>query len=109
MQHAGDVPALRSTRTLDALEAARGEGLIGEQDATELATAWRLATAIRNAVMLVRGRASDMVPSDMRDLRAVAFVLGYPADDSGRLLEDYRRVTRRSRQVFERLFYGEGA
>jgi hypothetical protein len=27
--------------------------------------------------------------------------------DSGRLLEDYMRVTRRARLVFERLFYGE--
>ncbi len=106
MQHADRVPGLRTTRTLDALEAARSADLISDGDAAELAASWRLATAIRNAIMLVRGRASDMVPVDVRELRAIAFVLGYPVDDSGRMLEDYRRITRRARQVFERLFYG---
>jgi [glutamine synthetase] adenylyltransferase / [glutamine synthetase]-adenylyl-L-tyrosine phosphorylase len=106
MRHSADVPSLRTTRTLAALEAARAAGLIVDRDADELAAAWRMATAIRNAVMLVRGRPSDMVPVDVRELRAVAFVLGYRLDQSGRMLEDYRRVTRRARLVFERLFYG---
>ena len=97
---------MRTTSTLDALEAARQAGLITDRDAAELATAWRMATAIRNAVMLVRGRPSDMVPIDVRELRAVAFVLGYPVGESGRMIDDYRRITRRARLVFERLFYG---
>ena len=106
MRHGSQVPALRTTRTLDALEAARQAGLIEVADAEHLATSWRLATAIRNAIMLVRGRASDMIPTDVQDLGAVAFVLGYPADGSGRLLEDYRRTTRLARRVFDRIFYG---
>ena len=107
MQHAADVPTLRTTRTLAALEAARAAGLLADDDAAALTESWRLATSIRNAVMLVRGRASDMVPVDVRDLSAVAFVLGYPPGSSGRLLEDYLRVTRRARLVFERLFYAD--
>ena len=106
MQHADRVPGLRTTRTLDALEAAREAGLVVDRDAGELAAAWRSATAIRNAVTLVRARPSDMVPADVRELRAVAYVLGYPIGESGRMLDDYRRVTRRARQVFDRLFYG---
>jgi glutamate-ammonia-ligase adenylyltransferase len=107
MRHAAEVPGLRTTRTLDALEAARGAGLLADADAAELSASWRLATAIRNAVMLVRGQASDLVPTDVRELRAVAYVVGYPLSDSGRLVEDYLRLTRRARLVFERLFYGE--
>ena len=107
LEHADHVPGLRTSRTLDALEAARKGGLVIDHDAEVLAAAWRMATAVRNAVMLVRGRPSDMVPVDVRELRAVAFVLGYPVDQPGRMLDDYRRVTRRARQVFERLFYGE--
>ncbi len=107
LEHAGRVPGLRTPRTLDALEAARTSGLIVDHDADELAAAWRMATSVRNAVMLVRGRPSDMVPVDVQELRVVAFVLGYPVDQSGRMLDDYRRVTRRARLVFERLFYGE--
>ena len=106
MQHAGQVAGLRTTRTLAALQAAQEAGLIARPDAEALAHAWRLATAIRDSIMLVKGHASDMVPTDVRDLRAIAYVLGYPADDPGRLLEDYRRITRRARAVFERLFYG---
>jgi [glutamine synthetase] adenylyltransferase / [glutamine synthetase]-adenylyl-L-tyrosine phosphorylase len=106
MRHSAEVPTLRTTSTLEALEAARQAGLIVDRDAAELAAAWRMATAIRNAVMLVRGRPSDMVPVDVRDLRAVAFVLGYPVGESGRMIDDYRRITRRARLVVERLFYG---
>jgi glutamate-ammonia-ligase adenylyltransferase len=105
LRHGADLPRLRTTRTLLALEEAREAGLIVDADARQLAESWRLATAIRNAVMLVRGRASDMVPTDVSELRAVAYVLGYTTDGSGRLLEDYRRTTRLARKVFERLFY----
>lgn len=106
MWHAADVPSLHTTRTLDALEAAREAGLLSNVDAGELMESWRFATAIRNAVMLARGMPSDLVPNDVRELRAVAFMLGYPIADSGRLVEDYLRVTRRARVVFERIFYG---
>ena len=106
LEHADEVAGLRTSRTIPALHAALGAGLIGVKDATELAGAWQMATSIRNAVTLVRGRPSDQVPSDVRDLRAVAYVLGYPIEQTGRMLDDYRRTTRRARQVMERLFYG---
>jgi glutamate-ammonia-ligase adenylyltransferase len=32
-------------------------------------------------------------------------VLGYPPGESGALLDDYRRITRRARGVVERVFY----
>jgi glutamate-ammonia-ligase adenylyltransferase len=38
----------------------------------------------------------------------VGHVLGYPLEGSSVLLDDYRRVTRRARQVMERLFYDLG-
>lgn len=106
MQHAHAVPHLRTTQTLAALDAAVDAGLVDGTDAAALRNAWRMATAVRNATVLVRDRGSDLVPTDTTELRAIAFALGYPLDDPGRLLEDYRRATRRARQVFERLFYG---
>jgi len=107
MQHAAEVPGLRTAQTIAALHAARDAGLLAESDSRELIASWRSATAMRNAIMLVRGHASDMVPVDVRELRAVAFVLGYPPAEAGRLLEDYLRITRRARAVFERIFYGD--
>ncbi|WP_026405679.1 bifunctional [glutamine synthetase] adenylyltransferase/[glutamine synthetase]-adenylyl-L-tyrosine phosphorylase [Actinomadura rifamycini] len=105
LQHAHDVPELRTTRTLAALDAAVGADLLDPADADVLAAAWKLATRIRGAVMLVRGRASDLLPTDNRsDRSAVARVLGHAT--AGDLLEDHRRCTRRARAVVERVFYG---
>jgi glutamate-ammonia-ligase adenylyltransferase len=106
LRHAGVMPSLRTTRTLAALEAARDHDLIAGQDAGALAAAWRLAAQIRNAVMLVRGRPSDSVPTAQPELGAVARLLGYAPDASHDLVQDYRRAARRARAVMERLFYG---
>ena len=105
LRHGYEVPALRTTRTLPALVGAVAAGLLDPEDAGHLADSWRMATRVRDAVMLVRGRASDMVPTDTHDLAAVSQVLGYAPGESGALLEDYRRITRRARGVVERVFY----
>jgi len=105
LQHAHARAGLRTTRTLAALAAAADAELVARADADVLATAWRLATRIRDAVMLVRGRPGDSLPTAARERAAVARVLGYRAGESGRLLDDHRRAARRARAVMERLFY----
>ncbi|WP_243708378.1 bifunctional [glutamine synthetase] adenylyltransferase/[glutamine synthetase]-adenylyl-L-tyrosine phosphorylase [Actinomadura sp. GC306] len=105
LQHAHAVPALRTTRTLDALDAAVQARLLNAEDARVLEEAWCLATRIRGAIMLVRGRASDLLPTDHhRERSAVSTILGYPG--TGDLLEDHRRHARRARAVVDRVFYG---
>jgi glutamate-ammonia-ligase adenylyltransferase len=106
LRHAHTVPVLRTTRTLAALAGATDAGLVALADAEVLESAWRLASGIRNAVMLVRGRASDTVPSAHPELTAVAQLLGYPPGSAQDLVQDYRRTARRARAVMERLFYG---
>jgi [glutamine synthetase] adenylyltransferase / [glutamine synthetase]-adenylyl-L-tyrosine phosphorylase len=106
LRHAARVPSLRTTGTRDALAAARAADLIGAAEARVLDEAWVLATRVRNAVMLVRGRPGDTFPADGRELAAVARYLGYPPGHVGDMLEDYRRRTRRARAVVEQLFYG---
>ncbi|MDT8915822.1 bifunctional [glutamine synthetase] adenylyltransferase/[glutamine synthetase]-adenylyl-L-tyrosine phosphorylase [Amycolatopsis sp. PS_44_ISF1] len=106
LQHAHEVPGLRTTSTLDGLTALADAGLAPEGSAESLREAWLLATRVRNAGMLVRGKAVDEVPSSGRDLAAVARVFGYsPDDDPGEFLDHYRRVTRRAHAVVEELFY----
>jgi glutamate-ammonia-ligase adenylyltransferase len=107
LQHAGDVPELRTTSTLAGLREAGEAGLLSAGDVAELTTGWTTATRARNAVMLVKGKPGDQLPRSGRELAAVAAALGYPADgDPGVFLDDYRRATRRSRAVVERVFYG---
>jgi glutamate-ammonia-ligase adenylyltransferase len=106
LKHARAVPGLRTTRTIPALHAARDRGLIDAADADALTTAWLVATRIRNAVVLVRGRAGDTVPTSQPELGAVARVLGYAPEASQELIQDHRRAARRARAVMERIFYG---
>ncbi|MFE0423557.1 bifunctional glutamine-synthetase adenylyltransferase/deadenyltransferase, partial [Streptomyces sp. NPDC058953] len=105
MRHGWSEPGLRTTRTREALAAAHAADLIAAEDAQILDEAWVLATRVRNAVMLVRGRASDTFPSDTRELAAVARYLGFAPGHAGDMLDTYRRVTRRARGVVETLFY----
>ncbi|MFN2495739.1 MAG: bifunctional [glutamine synthetase] adenylyltransferase/[glutamine synthetase]-adenylyl-L-tyrosine phosphorylase [Pseudonocardiaceae bacterium] len=105
LQHAHEVEALRTPSTAAALHAAAEAGLLGKTDAQTLLAAWKLATKVRNALMLVRGKPADQLPSSGRELAAVARVLGRSADDDpGRVIDEYRRSTRRARAVVERSF-----
>ena len=106
LQHGWAEPGLRTTRTREALAAAAAAELISAEDASILDEAWVLATRVRNAVMLVRGRAGDTFPSDGRELAAVGRYLGYGDGHVGDMLDGYRRTARRARAVVETLFYG---
>ncbi|GLW72454.1 glutamate-ammonia-ligase adenylyltransferase [Kitasatospora phosalacinea] len=106
LRHGHELPALRTTRTRAALAAATEAGLVDREDAQVLDAAWVLASRVRAAVMLVRGRAGDSFPGDARELAGVARYLGYGVGHSGELVDEYRRTTRRARRVVERLFYG---
>ena len=105
MRHAGTVESLRTTRTLEALVAAREAGLVEADDAEVLAHAWRTVSRIRNAVTLVRGRPADQLPRDPRERAAVASMLDYPPGESDRLVNDHLRITRRAHAVVERVFW----
>lgn len=105
LRHGRREPGLRTTRTRAAIAAARDAGLIPAEDAATLDEAWVLATRVRNAVMLVRGRAGDTFPSDARELAAVGRYLGYGEGRAGDMLDAYRRTARRARGVVEELFY----
>ncbi|UVJ41076.1 bifunctional [glutamine synthetase] adenylyltransferase/[glutamine synthetase]-adenylyl-L-tyrosine phosphorylase [Arthrobacter sp. CJ23] len=106
LQHAGKHPELRSSSTLEALAAAETLGLLGKGDAGLLRKAWQLASRIRSANVIVTGRASDVLPSSRRDLEAVARWCGYAPGVAAEFEEDYLRLSRRARGVFEKQFYG---
>jgi len=105
MQHGAKDESLRITATLPALRACVKAGLISETDAKSLSESWTLATWIRNAQMLSRGKANDQIPTDINELSAIAFTLNQKSH--AQLIEDYRRITRRARLVMEKIFYGE--
>ncbi|MFE6530177.1 bifunctional [glutamine synthetase] adenylyltransferase/[glutamine synthetase]-adenylyl-L-tyrosine phosphorylase [Streptomyces rochei] len=105
LRHGHEEAGLRTTRTRAALAAACEAGLISTENATTLDEAWVLATRVRNAVMLVRGRAGDTFPTDPRELAAVGRYLGHGPGHAGDMLDEYRRTARRARAVVDELFY----
>ena len=106
MQYAATVPGLRTSRTLDALVAAREAELLSESDADTLVSGWRWVSRVRNAITLVRGRGSDQLPHDIRERAAVANVLGYPAGATDEMVNDHLRTMRVSHAVVDRVFWG---
>ncbi len=103
--HGHRLEQLQVTGTLPALQAAQESGLICAQDAEILAKAWRLATKIRGCNVLRTGRASDVLTSTRSDMEAIARWSSYPPGHARDLEEDYLRLTRQARSVFERLFF----
>jgi [glutamine synthetase] adenylyltransferase / [glutamine synthetase]-adenylyl-L-tyrosine phosphorylase len=103
LRHAWTVPGLRTTRTRAALTAAVDAGLLDAADAVILEDAWIEATKVRNGIILVRGRAADAIPTDLRERGGVASYLGTGSQE---FVEEYRRRARRARAVVERVFYG---
>ncbi|THG35119.1 bifunctional [glutamine synthetase] adenylyltransferase/[glutamine synthetase]-adenylyl-L-tyrosine phosphorylase [Glaciibacter flavus] len=107
LQHAAELPSLRTTSTLNALAAAQAADLIDGADAEILRAAWIIASRARSAMTLWTNRTADVLPSDRVQLEGVARILAYPPGSSSQLEQDYLSATRRARVVFERLFYGE--
>ncbi|MGI8578600.1 MAG: bifunctional [glutamine synthetase] adenylyltransferase/[glutamine synthetase]-adenylyl-L-tyrosine phosphorylase [Nocardioidaceae bacterium] len=105
LRHAHEHPELRTTQTLAALDAAVTAGLLLEHQARVLRKSWLMASEIRNAAMLVRGRSTDSLPTDARGRAGVAFLLGYRVEDSGRLANDYLRLARQARAAVDTVFW----
>jgi glutamate-ammonia-ligase adenylyltransferase len=96
----GARPEVRVASTLAALDALASAGALDSGEAAWLADAYRLCLRIRNLAYLVAGRPVDTLPTDPVALERLARVLGEPGRQ--RLLEDYRRATRRARRVVDR-------
>jgi glutamate-ammonia-ligase adenylyltransferase len=105
LRHAAREPALRTTSTLAALDACVASGFLTPADGTTLRAAWVLSTRLRSALVLW-GVEADSLPEDRERLEAVARLMGYGPHAASVLEEAYFSVTRRARNVFERLFYG---
>jgi glutamate-ammonia-ligase adenylyltransferase len=105
LQHAAADPALRTTSTMEGLDAAEAAGHLSASDARDLRSGWMLAAAMRNASVLWRGRPVESVPADMRDADGIGRIIGRPPGAQSTLEEDYLRVARRSRTATDRIFY----
>jgi len=94
---------IRGASTLAALDALLAADAIAADDHEILTDSYRFCERTRNRWFLVNSAPGDTLPPQLEDLERLAVSLGTTART---LRDDYRRVTRRARRVFERLFYG---
>jgi glutamate-ammonia-ligase adenylyltransferase len=95
---------VRAPGTIAALDALVAHGHLDEDDHRVLVEAYRFCERTRNRWLLVKGAPGDALPTQPEQLARLARSLdSTPAE----LRESYRRVTRRARQVVQRLFYGQ--
>jgi [glutamine synthetase] adenylyltransferase / [glutamine synthetase]-adenylyl-L-tyrosine phosphorylase len=106
MQHAHEHPELRTTATLEALDREAALGLLTAAHAEALRASWTMASLLRNASVLFRGRQVNSVPSDLRVADGMSRILGRDPGHGAELAPAYRRVARRARAATEVNFYG---
>ncbi len=95
---------VRAAGTMAALDALTAAGLMDPEDHVVLADAYRFLERTRNRWFLIKGSTGDSLPQQPEPLGKLARSLDLGATE---LRESYRRVTRRARNVVERLFYGK--
>lgn len=107
LMHAHEVPELKNTSTITALDVIAEHSLLAPSKAAILKDAWLTATKARNAIVLVRGKRVDQLPQPGPQLAAVASAAGWLPEESQEFLEHYLKVTRRARTVVDEVFWGE--
>ena len=106
LQNGYAVPGLRTTSTLEALDAATAAGFVEPKETVVLRDAWIFAARTRSSMTLLTSKTSDVLPRERGQLEGAARIMGYPPGSASRLEDDYLRVTRLARAVFEKRFYG---
>ena len=104
--HGHEHAELRTTSTLGALRACRAAGLLTASDANVLGEAYVFLMRLRNRAFFLSGRPADVLPTRPEDLEALAVALGYEDQPRQELEDAYRRITRRTRRIAERIIYG---
>jgi [glutamine synthetase] adenylyltransferase / [glutamine synthetase]-adenylyl-L-tyrosine phosphorylase len=99
-------PEVRDPSTQAALAALVALDAVDAADAECLVQAYELCTRARNYRYLLTGIPGDSLPIDGDEATKLARILGHVHRPQLTLREEYRRVTRRARDVVERLFYG---
>jgi len=109
MEHGADVQGLRATGTVEAIEAARANEILPDDDASMLTDAYRFLLRVRNRMFFMYARPVDALPVKPEDLEALGIATGFTDQPRQELEDAYLKIMRRSRRVCERLIYGDSA
>jgi glutamate-ammonia-ligase adenylyltransferase len=105
LRHGQECPSLRQTNTLGILQALLDEGLLTETDHESLAGGYKFLRRLENKLRLIHDQSINELSGERAYLIKLARRLGYadrPLSPDKVLLEDYRQVTGKIREIFER-------
>jgi glutamate-ammonia-ligase adenylyltransferase len=105
--HGAADPTVRAASTVGGLNRLAERGHLARRDAEALEQAYRYCERARNLRYLLTGEPGDSLPTDGAEAKRLARLRGYTRQPVTELRDDYRRLTRRSRAVVERVFYGQ--
>ncbi|MDJ1133578.1 bifunctional [glutamine synthetase] adenylyltransferase/[glutamine synthetase]-adenylyl-L-tyrosine phosphorylase [Streptomyces iconiensis] len=103
--HGRGDPTLRSSTTLDALDALAAGGYVGRQDAASLDSAYRFLRTMEHRIQLYQMRRTHLMPSSDADQRRLGRSLGYRSEPVAELHKAWRRHAAAVRRLHEKLFY----
>jgi glutamate-ammonia-ligase adenylyltransferase len=107
MRYGNEREALRTTNTVEALEALAAERLVEDSVSLALGEAYVFLNEVKNALEIDRRVRAEAIPPTPEGQLALARRLGYEEYPRQAFLEDYRRITRRARGAMDRVFYGD--
>lgn len=107
MMHAHKHPELHNPSTLGTLDALEEIGVLPAEQVESLREAWLMATDARNALVLVRGKRVDQLPTPGLQLAQVAGAAGWKPEENQYFLDTYLKATRHARRVVDEVFWGE--
>lgn len=96
---------LRSSNTLQALEALATWGYVGREDAATLANAYKFERVLEHRIQMFQMRRTHLVPEEESDLRRIGRSMGMKNDPAQSLLSTLTRHKVDARRLHEKLFY----
>jgi len=96
---------LRSSNTLQALEALATWGYVGREDASTLAAAYKFERRLEHRIQMFQMRRTHLVPEDELELRRIGRSFGMKNDPAQALLQALNRHKLDARRLHEKLFY----
>lgn len=102
--HAATHPSLKTISTVKALRELGELGIIDRESSDRLLAGWMIASRSRSAQVLASDKRLDVLPTDLRQLEAMARILEYQPGGASQFEQDYLAATRKSRSAFEKYF-----
>ncbi|MEK6246961.1 MAG: hypothetical protein N2C12_02200, partial [Planctomycetales bacterium] len=105
----GDLPAARTTNTLEAIDNLANEGCLSDLERSLLSENYRFLRKLEHRLQIMFDLQTHQMPRGVSELRKLAIRMGYqgngPTDPQKEFEQDYDRITAENRKVLDHLLH----